>query len=475
MNYFNRKLSFKSDLIVTALNGLTVIGGIFILNGLIARMMGLEVLGEFLLIKRTLTAIIGVLLLGMNISLPNFLSRNFEKSYIANSALLFVMITIPITIAFIYGVMCFNISGFNSNHFWLLILFSLSTSAQFITFALYRGYMNMVGANLIQLLGTVIIPIIIFSIINDLYVALFWMGAVNLLFMTSAFILRSGVLGFNNIQGSILIQIYKFGLSRVPSFLAQFILLAGIPMYLAQSLNFESVAYFNSSLSLVRLTLLIINPIGMVILPRLSNKIASGTTSEIPDLLRTIFHGGIIFSVMGAVYVYLFAPVILKLWLGSATDSGIFILRIAILALPFYTFSGLTQSPLEAISEKGYNSIIYGISAAVMIGIIMLGNTLKMNMLSTALISFLGSQLVAALSSAYYIRKLYHFKLFGKKLFRDTFWIMVIIFAAHKIIMILKFNSLVHFLVTSALMAVMIAIVLSKTRWLAEIKSKTYA
>ena len=54
---------------VTLINGVIVIGGIFVLNGLIARIHGLDVLGEFLLIKRTLSASIGILLVGMNICL----------------------------------------------------------------------------------------------------------------------------------------------------------------------------------------------------------------------------------------------------------------------------------------------------------------------------------------------------------------------------------------------------------------------
>ncbi len=37
---------------VTLINGVIVIGGIFVLNGIIARIHGLGILGEFLLIKR---------------------------------------------------------------------------------------------------------------------------------------------------------------------------------------------------------------------------------------------------------------------------------------------------------------------------------------------------------------------------------------------------------------------------------------
>ena len=176
LKIFSHKLSFKSDFIVTFLNGLIVIGGIFILNGLIARIHGLELLGEFLLIKRTLSAVVGILLIGMNVGLPNYLSRNFQRSFGDISFILFIIVTIPLTVILIVSILWFDITGFYSEHFWIYIIFSLGISAQFITYALYRGYMNMIGANIFQLLGTAIIPIIIFTFVIDLYEGFSWIG-----------------------------------------------------------------------------------------------------------------------------------------------------------------------------------------------------------------------------------------------------------------------------------------------------------
>ena len=67
MKILNKNLSLKLDIFVTLINGIIVIGGIFILNGLIARLHGLEVLGEFLLVKRTISSSMGILLIGLNL------------------------------------------------------------------------------------------------------------------------------------------------------------------------------------------------------------------------------------------------------------------------------------------------------------------------------------------------------------------------------------------------------------------------
>ena len=477
MNWLYKHLTFKNDVIVTLLNGLVIIGGVFILNGLIARIYSLEILGEFLLVKRTFSAIVGILLIGMNIGLPNYLSKNLEKSYGDNSLILFIIVTIPLTVILMLSIFWFNIPGFYSDRFWIYIIFSLGISAQFITYALYRGYMNMIGANIFQLVGTAIIPIIVFISVMDLYEGLFWIGLCVLIVMIFAFIIRNKGLNIYDINLHQSKKLLKYGLERIPSIIAQFILLAGIPLVLAQTLNFENVAYFNSSLSLVRLSLIIVNPIGMVLLPRISNKIASGAKDDLPNILNIFFKSGIVFSVIGTAYCYINAPLILLFWLGEVNETGVAILRLTILVLPFYTFSGLTRSPIDAISERGYNSLIYGFSAIVLFTIIFIGKTLGFNLLKTALVSFLISHIVAGILGAYFVQRLFHNKLWDLTLVRDVVVGILIIYLINHLISLFNISVVTQFFTTSVIYIIFGIIIFKfvKNGWIAELKSKLYA
>ena len=477
MNWLNKHLSLKADLMVTLLNGVIVIGGVFVLNGLIARIHGLDVLGEFLLIKRTLSASVGILLVGMNIALPNYLSRNFEKSYGDNAFILFLIITVPMTILLIAGILLFNIKGFYSNHFWIYVLFSLGLSAQFITYALYRGYMNMVGANVFQLLGTAIIPIVVFTSVAKLNDGLFLIGCSVTTIMVFAFLFRNKGIHLAAITFHHSKKIIIYGIERVPSFVAQFILLAGVPIYLAQKVNFESVAYFNSSLSLVRLALLIVNPIGMVLLPRISNKIATGSVDEVNNMLNILFKAGLFLSVIGTIYCYINAPLILKFWLGTVSVSGVNILRLTILALPFYTFAGLSRSPIDAVSEKGYNSLIYSLAAIVMIAIIFIGKIFDCDFLETALTSFLISHIIAGLASAYFIQRLYISKLWNFEIMRDIVGGVLIVYLINHLLSFAEISGLSQLIIGSAIYLVIGVIVFKfvKSGWIADLKTIMYA
>ena len=59
---FEKKLSIKNDFIITGLNGIGTVIGIFLVSGYLARSLGLDVLGEYLLLRRLVTAFLGVLL-----------------------------------------------------------------------------------------------------------------------------------------------------------------------------------------------------------------------------------------------------------------------------------------------------------------------------------------------------------------------------------------------------------------------------
>ena len=477
MNWLNKHLSFKADIIVTLLNSLVVIGSVFVLNGLIARIHGINILGEFLLIKRTLSAFVGILLVGMNVGLPNYLSRNFEKSYGDNSFLLFIIITIPLTIIFIGSICWLGITGFNSDHLWIYMIFSLSISAQFITYALYRGYMNMIGANIFQLFGTAVIPIIVFAFVLDIYTALLWIGLSVLIIMLLSFINCNKGISVSSINAHQLKEIIKYGIERMPSFFSQFILLAGIPIFLANTVDFESVAYFNSSLSLVRLSLIVVVPIGMVLLPRLSNKIAGGAKDDVAKLLDILFTAGIVCSVLATVYCYINAPLILKLWLGQISETGIRILRLSILALPFYTFSGLTRSPIDAVSERGYNSLVYGLGALSMVIIIFMGRAFQVDFLTTAMFSFLISHIMTGIASSFYIKKLYSLQIWNFKLVCEIVLSIIIMCLVHYLVSQAVISDLYQFLITSMIYLLIGSAIIKfvSTGWLAELKAKIYA
>jgi O-antigen/teichoic acid export membrane protein len=211
----------------------------------------------------------------------------------------------------------------------------------------------------------------------------------------------------------------------------------------------------------------------MVLLPRISNKISSGDKGDISETLNLLFKAGIVFSIIGTTYCFINAPLILKLWLGEINNNGVAILRFVILALPFYTFAGLTRSPLDAISERGYNSIIYGLAAISMVIIIFIGIILEKDLLITALYSFIVSHIIAGIVSAYYIQKLYNQWFLRIRILRDSIFCISSMIVISKMISILNIPQFSQFIISSMIFLLLgiFIIYYSKTGWVAQIKS----
>ena len=181
-----------------------------------------------------------------------------------------------------------------------------------------------------------------------------------------------------------------------------------------------------------------------MLLPRISNKVASGSLEEINNKLFILLKAGTFFSIIASIYCYSNAALIIKYWLGSESFKGVLILRFTILALPFYTIAGLCRSPIDAISERGYNSVIYTISALIMLLILYVGKTLEFDFLYTAIISFLTSYIIAAIFSMFLIKKFYKSKFWSYELFRDVIIGGFIIYIINSLFM--GMSDLFHFL-----------------------------
>jgi len=89
-----RTLSFKQDFYITMLNGLGIVLGVLVLNGVMARIHGTDILGEYLLVRRVGYTLNSIFLVGLNVSLPFFISKNKTKPYLENSLVIFFTISL---------------------------------------------------------------------------------------------------------------------------------------------------------------------------------------------------------------------------------------------------------------------------------------------------------------------------------------------------------------------------------------------
>jgi len=429
----HKQYSLKKDYLMTAANGVAVLLGVFFLNGFIARQYGLEVLGEFLLVRRTTFAIIGILLIGMNVGLPSLIGRS-KKSKIEGSAfVIFVMFTLPVIGFITYIISLGYISGFKTNHSIGYGMFLIGVSLQYLTYSVYRGYLKMIGANSIQIIGTALIPIAVFVFVGDLSRSFSIIGISLILLNIFAFFLHtSGKINLK-IKWQTIRKIMRFGAERLISFISQFILLAGAPLLVSAYNPYTDLAYFNSLISLVRLLLFVVGPLGVVLLPRIAKAVSEKNEYQITQGLTALLKLILLFGGLTAIFISSTGGIILELWLGSISDTGIWMASVLLLIIPFYLIVEIMRSPIDGLSLKGYNSIIYFVAAIALISSFYSLTYFGVPELNAGVYCFLIGYMTAAIGSIIVIKKLTKIFLPGVQFFVS----IIIIFSSFYLINII--------------------------------------
>lgn len=398
----------KGDLAITFINGLGIITGILILYGFIARVMGLDALGEFLLVRRTAFSLMNVLLLGMNIGLPYYLSRGGDNVYGASALLLFGLLTVPLAGLAALGLDLGILSGFPPEFALPFFIFTIAYTFQALTYGLLQGHLNILGANLLQLLGTGIIPIGIFLLIHDLGLPLILvaigLGTVTLSGMVYLFKMGRGCCA---VDWRKMWRLLTCSVPRVPTFAADFILIAGIPLLIVSETSKAEIAYVNSGISLIRLFLVVVYPLSVVLLPRVSKALAAGKKAPVARNLDVLCKTVLLIGIPLATLLSVNGSVILKVWLGSESVTGAWAVKLIVLALPFYLLMEALRSPIDAASPRGYNSLAHGTGALVLLVAFYGLKAAGLASIEAGAISFIIGCLTVAVSSLYYTYKLY--------------------------------------------------------------------
>lgn len=361
-----KKLSLRSDFFITGLNGIANVFGIFWVSAYLARSLGLDALGEYLFLKRTVTASLGVLLLGLNVALPTLIAKNGGRGYGDAAAGILLLVTIPLI--FLLSNLNFISQIFSTPHILFILGFCLLTLA----YALYRGHLNMIGANLLQLMAGTVVSIGAAYLAYSIEEFLFIVGSGMIVISIFAFLQRNKGLNFARIgEGQTKILI-RFGLVRIPGFAFQFFLLAGSPLLLFPYLTMSDQAFFNAGISLVRLFLMIVGPLSIILLPRVSTAMADGISQELTENLSLMVKAILFYGAITGLTLSQLSGEIMIFWLGEATNSAIKSAQILLWSTPFFVLCVILRSPIDAGSYRGYNSIIYGVGVAGMVATLLL-------------------------------------------------------------------------------------------------------
>ncbi len=352
----------------------------FAVIGLLARFFSSSGVGEFMLIRRSLYFLQPVILLGITVAVPRYLPMHpdpVERTHI--SAIGFWVVTIASLAAAlvlfiqrpVFAQWIFGDTG-QTPLVASLAVMSVAFGLHSYAYSYYRGLMHIRKANVLDAVNLALVPMVAVLLCARWDVAAVVLAiAVAMLAFT---VLYCGDLWRKVIQSlrlggdrAIARSLLTYGLPRIPGDLALAGLLFGAPLLLAHAADLHQVGRFSIAQTVLMLPGAALAPLSILLLPYVSARRADGDRQTIQRQAALLFHGLLDLSVFFALQMVAMADVVVVMWVGEGLADATPLVRLIMLAVPFYTIYFVFRSILDATTTFPVTAINLVLSFVVFV------------------------------------------------------------------------------------------------------------
>lgn len=378
------KLSpFLSDLVSTTFTSIATILSTILVVRWLAQGLGTEEFGAYSLARRLVSTLAPVATLAMGVALPRYLglyhkNRHKQYAYLLGATLTATILTFMIVLLGVSLANTFNIWIFHKpKHVNLLVasLFMLMGFAIYsILYGYYRGIARIKTANLWQLSVMAIGPLTVAGLLSNRSNAAGIVTALGGLFMIALaplvhYCLKGlGQSNFKSVRLAIK-ELIRYGAPRTPAGLAFAGLLTMGPFLAPYFGTLKDAGYLVVGQSLFRIMESAVMAFGIVALPRVARYVGEGRNAElrenIRDLVTFIFQMGLFVGL----HLYIWADLIITVWLGPAYQRAVPLMRVLVLALPAYLGYVMLRSIIDAVEVRAVNTLNLFIGLGVGLGV----------------------------------------------------------------------------------------------------------
>jgi O-antigen/teichoic acid export membrane protein len=324
---------------------------------------------EYALCRRSVSFVLPLMMLGMGVGIPRYISLINSNTAKVKTGSYFIIGLIILLILFL---VCFSLLNILKDSFAYLmfgdvkynyLIFPISVVLGGSVFhaacySFYRGKLQMIKANILQLINLGIIPVIVFFIAKDIQ-SIFLYTGIAIFFITALFFVKmfSEGLKYNKSYfkpcGR---ELLLYGVQRVPGDIgiAAFF---SIPAFIASHISgIQTAGYVAFGISLLNMAGATFGPICLIVLPEAGNIISGKDMGRLKGYSDKILKWTFIITVIGLLIFELFADFIIKIYLGNSYFEMIAISRIIMISSLGYTVYISLRSILDAFYIKAINT-----------------------------------------------------------------------------------------------------------------------
>jgi O-antigen/teichoic acid export membrane protein len=152
-------------------------------------------------------------------------------------------------------------------------------------------------------------------------------------------------------------ELLKYGLLRLPGDLSNGALLAIGPIVAMHFMPIAVVSKLLIAAAMLAALSVSTEPLGLVFLSKISMMLANGRNEEVCRYTTCLAQAAISISVFLTIQVLVFADVLVRVWIGPSAANDMLVIRIVLIAVPFYLFYSGLRSVIDAGSIRPRNAI----------------------------------------------------------------------------------------------------------------------
>jgi len=371
---------FFKDIFLTYIAEFINLAGFFVIYKLIANSFGPEGVGEYSLIKKVFSFFLPITFLGLGVGITRCISIAKDKEERIDYFKIGLIMVFISTSIFLVFINLFNESFakifFGGIEYINLIfpfsIFLIGLVFHMLVYSYFRGRLFVKIFNIFQIINLAIVPIIILVFLKNITIEnlIFLIGISTFIiaFIFSLYFIKEFFVPIRKRQfKNSFKELVYYSFPRIPGNFALAGILSFGSIVAVHFATIEEVGYLSISQGLLQITSVMVAPLGLILLPKISNLISNGKQEIIKENLN-FFIGAIIqCSIFACFQLIIFSDIIIKYWLGSDFLPAVPILRIVFCSIVFYTFYVSMRSILDAVEFKPLNTINLFISLIIFI------------------------------------------------------------------------------------------------------------
>lgn len=373
------------DLFWTLLGQSVVMVVLLLLNKALSNDLSIEDFGKYNIIRRSTSVISFVLIGGLGISVPRYLSIAISKNkyrevqaYLTASLLYLFVVFILTTVLYLllYGSLTNIVLGANNFRFYVVcLLYAMTGAMNTYIYSYYRGIGKFRQFNLSQIIVQLLLLVPLLFKIQDLYLIICSWTFLNAIYIISIFVkehkdyyqLRCRFkVGIKTVKEKFReLFIYSF-----PRLIGDFFLFAysAFPViYIGNHLDLEQASYYSVGVSLVTIVTPLFSFLGIVLLPSISRMIANGQFAVANNIVTRVafVYAGIAIAL--TVGLFFEMDLLIHIFFADKYLVASKIGRIIAISLLPQSMYYLYRNPNDAASVFPFNTIILAVCFCLLV------------------------------------------------------------------------------------------------------------